>query len=134
MNALQVLGQNGGWPLWMFLQPDSKPILGFTYWPPDDRVIEGETVKGFKTILKLVKQIQKEHAKEITEQADKIAEITRERLAQRVRGVAIVELNSSLVSAAVGQLIEEFDEIHGGFGSKAKSFRGTKFPMPSYLE
>src|SRR5262245_9077523 len=63
MNALQVLGQNGGWPLSMFLLPDGKPILGGTYWPPDDRVIEGETVKGFKTILKLIKQIQKEKAK-----------------------------------------------------------------------
>jgi uncharacterized protein YyaL (SSP411 family) len=134
MNAVNVMGQNGGWPLSMFLLPDGKPFVGGTYWPPDDRVIEGETVKGFKSILKIVKKIQKEHAKEIAEQADKIAEITRERLAQRIRGVAIVELNQTLVSAATGELVEQFDEVHGGFGNKAKNFRGTKFPMPSYLE
>ena len=135
MNALQVLGQNGGWPLSMFLMPDGKPVVGGTYWPPDDRVIEGETAKGFKTILKLVKQIHKEKPKEIAEQADKIAEVTRERLAQRVRGVAIVDLNQSLVSSALEEMVVEgFDDSHGGFGSKARGFRGPKFPMPSYLE
>src|SRR5262245_31899556 len=134
MNALQVLGQNGGWPLSMFLMPDGKPVVGGTYWPPDDRMIDGETAKGFKTILKTVRQIYKEKPKEAAEQADKVAEVTRERLARRVPGVAIVELNRSLVNGAVEELGDEFDEIHGGFGNRVRKFRGTKFPMPSYLE
>ena len=28
MNALSILGQQGGWPLTMFLQPDGKPFSG----------------------------------------------------------------------------------------------------------
>ena len=31
------LGQQGGWPLTMFLTPDGKPMFGGTYWPPEPR-------------------------------------------------------------------------------------------------
>src|SRR5436309_1502406 len=37
MTALNTLSQRGGWPLSMFLTADGKPIVGGTYWPPDDR-------------------------------------------------------------------------------------------------
>src|SRR5579871_4476166 len=37
MTALHALGQQGGWPLTMFLSPDGKPMLGGTYWPPEPR-------------------------------------------------------------------------------------------------
>ena len=35
MNALHALGEQGGWPLTMFLTPDGEPIWGGTYFPPD---------------------------------------------------------------------------------------------------
>ena len=34
---LHALGQQGGWPLTMFLSPDGKPMIGGTYWPPEPR-------------------------------------------------------------------------------------------------
>ncbi len=37
MTALHALGQQGGWPLTMFLSPDGQPMLGGTYWPPEPR-------------------------------------------------------------------------------------------------
>jgi uncharacterized protein len=37
MTALHALGQQGGWPLTMFLSPDGKPMIGGTYWPPEAR-------------------------------------------------------------------------------------------------
>ena len=37
MTALHALGQQGGWPLTMFLSPDGKPMIGGTYWPPKPR-------------------------------------------------------------------------------------------------
>ncbi|MGA8586826.1 MAG: thioredoxin domain-containing protein [Roseiarcus sp.] len=37
MTALQALGQQGGWPLTMFLTPHGQPMLGGTYWPPEPR-------------------------------------------------------------------------------------------------
>src|SRR5262249_206471 len=42
MTAIQVMPprQGGGWPLSMFLTADGKPIVGGTYWPPEDKTID----------------------------------------------------------------------------------------------
>ena len=37
MSALQALGEQGGWPLTMFLTPDGVPFWGGTYFPPEPR-------------------------------------------------------------------------------------------------
>ena len=37
MSALTAMGEQGGWPLTMFLSPDGAPIYGGTYWPPAPR-------------------------------------------------------------------------------------------------
>jgi uncharacterized protein YyaL (SSP411 family) len=37
MSALHAMGQQGGWPLTMFLTPDAAPFFGGTYWPPAPR-------------------------------------------------------------------------------------------------
>ncbi len=31
------MGEQGGWPLTMFLDPDGRPMYGGTYWPPAPR-------------------------------------------------------------------------------------------------
>ena len=35
MNALHLLGEQGGWPLTMFLTPHAEPIWGGTYFPKE---------------------------------------------------------------------------------------------------
>jgi uncharacterized protein YyaL (SSP411 family) len=37
MHALHLLGEQGGWPLTMFLTPDARPFWGGTYFPPVPR-------------------------------------------------------------------------------------------------
>ncbi|MBT5868186.1 MAG: thioredoxin domain-containing protein [Nitrospinaceae bacterium] len=37
MQAVQALGQQGGWPLNVFLTPDAVPFYGGTYFPPERR-------------------------------------------------------------------------------------------------
>src|SRR5690349_4515714 len=37
MSALHSMGQQGGWPLTMFLTSEGKPFLGGTYFPPSPR-------------------------------------------------------------------------------------------------
>ncbi len=37
MHALHLLGEQGGWPLTMFLTPDARPFWGGTYFPPEPR-------------------------------------------------------------------------------------------------
>src|SRR5260370_23410448 len=52
MTSLNVFGQRGGWPLSMFLTAEGKPIVGGTYWPPEDKEVDGDRYPGFKTVLK----------------------------------------------------------------------------------
>jgi uncharacterized protein YyaL (SSP411 family) len=134
MTALHVFRQSGGWPLSMFLTPEAKPIVGGTYWPPDDRVIDGETVKGFKSILKVMKDVKEKQPKELADQAEEIAKRTQARLEEGLHGRAIVTLERKLIADGIDEVIEGFDGEFGGFGRKARGFRGTKFPMPCYLE
>jgi uncharacterized protein YyaL (SSP411 family) len=37
MSALHALGEQGGWPLTMFITPDGAPFFGGTYFPPEPR-------------------------------------------------------------------------------------------------
>src|SRR5580704_5512550 len=37
MHALHMMGEQGGWPLTMFLTPDGEPFWGGTYFPPEPR-------------------------------------------------------------------------------------------------
>ncbi len=133
MTALQVYGNGGGWPLSMFLTADGRPILGGTYWPPDDREVDGHTISGFKTILKTVHDAAKDRPKDLDEQADKLATATRAALATTARGIGLVELKRDLVTEAVDALKEEYDAQYGGFGNPARRFRGPKFPTPPNL-
>src|SRR5438477_7270705 len=104
MTALHVLGQRGGWPLSMWLTADGKPVMGGTYWPPEDREIDGKTARGFKSILALMHDWRQKKLKDfpdLNEQADNLANRTAEVLAGMVRGVALVDLDRQLVGAVV---------------------------------
>ncbi len=133
MTALQAMRRGGGWPLSMFLTADAKPIFGGTYWPREDRDSDGETTTGFKTLLGRVRDLHKKDAKALEKQAEQIADLTRDALAGLARGAALVDFDRALVAEAVDALKEEFDPIHGGFGSRERRFRGPKFPTPPGL-
>jgi uncharacterized protein YyaL (SSP411 family) len=53
MTYVQLTSGRGGWPMSVFLTPEKYPVLGATYFPPDDR--HGRP--GFKTILKRIAQM-----------------------------------------------------------------------------
>jgi len=127
MTALQVSGEQGGWPLSMFLTPEGKPIFGGTYFPPDDKKADEDTIPGFKTVLKKVIEFDKQR-EGLVKQADVIAERTIDALEANSRVVALVPINRELVTG--GLEFFEIDPVHGGTGSKAREYRGTKFPRP----
>ncbi len=129
MTALNVLRQRGGWPLSMFLTPEGKPIVGGTYWPPDDRKAGNEIYAGFKSVLKIVHKEWKDNRKDIADQADRLADATVALLERPLLGLAIVDLDRKLVDSVVDALKDEYDEDYGGFGSQ----RGPKFPVPPRL-
>jgi uncharacterized protein YyaL (SSP411 family) len=52
MHALAALGEQGGWPLTMFLTPEAEPFWGGTYFPPEPRFGR----PAFRTLLAGVAQ------------------------------------------------------------------------------
>ncbi len=140
MTALNVQGQRGGWPLSMFLTPEGKPIGGGTYWPPDDREVEGDKpgekvrLRGFKTILNLVQNDWQNQRDVLAKHADRLADAVSIELANTARVIVPVELNRALVKEVVDAVKENYDPEHGGFGSKEREWRGPKFPQPPMLE
>jgi uncharacterized protein YyaL (SSP411 family) len=134
LTALHVLGQRGGWPLSMFLTADGKPIFGGTYWPPEDKERDGEKIIGFKSLLTLVKKVYADKPKEVHEQAEGLAKDTAGLLTRELLGIALLDLDQSLVKETVDALKEQYDSKYGGFGNRERNFKGTKFPQPPLLE
>src|SRR5262245_9587092 len=129
MTAVNVLRQRGGWPLSMFLTADAKPIVGGTYWPPEDKMIDGDKMPGFKTVLNIVQKAWTDSPKEVEKQAADLAEATSTALERTTIGIALAPLERKLVEGAVESVKDEYDETFGGFGSK----RGPKFPQAPKL-
>jgi uncharacterized protein YyaL (SSP411 family) len=129
MTALSVTGVQGGWPLTMVLTPDGKPIFGGTYFPPADRKAGEDTIPGMKSILARVIELDRKDRDGLAKQADHVADLTVKALQQNLRGLALVKLDRELVDAAAD--VYDVDPEHGGTGSKARQFRGTKFPRPT---
>ncbi len=128
------LGLGGGWPLSMFLDHQGQPIFGGTYWPKEDIVRDGEVVRqGFKSVLERVITLNRTKRKDLLAQAGRIARATSGMLGGRLPGIALVDLDRKLIDGAVEDIKGEFDSRHGGFGNPRSTFRGPKFPMPSYL-
>ncbi len=61
MNALHAMGEQGGWPLTMFLDPQGRPFWGGTYFPPTSRYGR----PGFPDLLKAISHAWKTEREKI---------------------------------------------------------------------
>jgi uncharacterized protein YyaL (SSP411 family) len=120
MNALHLLGEQGGWPMTMFLTPDAEPVWGGTYFPKDARYGR----PAFTDILREVSRMFREEPNKIEQ--NRIALLAR--LADKVRPAGKETIGLKELDAAAAQVGNMFDAVHGGL-------RGApKFPQPAILE
>jgi len=116
MAVCQMMTGGGGWPLTIIMTPDKKPFFAATYIPK-------EGLFGSAGLLELIPQIQdmwKYKRPEVLHMADGIAAA----LGRRPEPGREKAPGNEQVRAAFEQLVESYDEKHGGFGS------APKFPMP----
>ncbi|GHB27213.1 thioredoxin domain-containing protein [Pseudovibrio japonicus] len=118
MQALHMLGQQGGWPLTMFLTPDGDPFWGGTYFPKEAR----HGSPAFKDILYAI-------AQSFTTDRDTIEE-NRQAISQALNKPPseASPLSSFLITAAGKQLFTMQDEEEGGMKG------APKFPQASVQE
>ena len=56
MNALHLLGEQGGWPLTMFLTPQAEPVWGGTYFPKETRFGRPAFVDVLREVARLFRE------------------------------------------------------------------------------
>jgi uncharacterized protein len=121
--------QGGGWPLSMFLTPETQPVFGGTYFPARDGDRPG--LPGFLTVIKTVQGVWDKSPDRLREDAAAITRFTKTELERRA-GALLVPLDRALVESVEQALFEQFDPHHGGFGYRPET-RRPKFPEPSNL-
>ena len=120
MAALHHLGEQGGWPLTIFLAPDGEPFWGGTYFPNSSRYGKPAFVDVLREIARLFR-----------EEPQKI-ELNRAALMERLAGAArksgTATIGTAELDNAARQLAGIIDPVNGGT-------RGApKFPQAALFE
>ena len=120
MSALHHLGEQGGWPLTMFLTPDGEPVWGGTYFPPTSRYGR----PAFTDVLREVSRLFREEPAKIGQNRDALME----RLAERAHPRGRITIGPVELDQIARQIGGAFDPLHGGM-------RGApKFPNAQLYE
>jgi uncharacterized protein YyaL (SSP411 family) len=122
--AHQVMNQaGGGWPLTMFLAPDTqRPFFSGTYFPPEQRY----GMPAFRTVLEKVTEFYGTRRGDLQAFGDKLLDVLGQ--LQPPRDASGEALSPEPLLGARATLQREFDGQFGGFGE------APKFPHPMNLE
>jgi uncharacterized protein len=120
MAALHALGEQGGWPLTMFLTPTGEPVWGGTYFPKVSRYGR----PGFVDIMHEVARLFRDEPQRIEHNRNALMTA----LATKSRPSGKVVIGPSELDATAAAIGRAFDHVHGGLG------RAPKFPQCSMLE
>jgi uncharacterized protein YyaL (SSP411 family) len=118
--ALALLGQQGGWPLTMFLTPEGEPFWGGTYFPPTARFGR----PGFPDVLRSVDQAHRDKPDSVAKNVSALKEALA-KLSQNQPG-EMIPLDA--IDRAAQALAREIDPFFGGLGG------APKFPQPTILK
>ena len=119
-SALAMLGQQGGWPLTMFLTPDAEPFWGGTYFPPASRWGR----PGFPDVLRGVADTYAKEPDKVRRNVEALGEALG-RLAENRAGTVVDE---ETVAQIGDRLLREVDPAWGGIG------QAPKFPQMGIME
>ncbi|MSP51482.1 MAG: thioredoxin domain-containing protein, partial [Alphaproteobacteria bacterium] len=121
MNALHLLGQQGGWPLTMFLTPQGEPFWGGTYFPPVSRWGR----PSFPEVLRHIHTIFQTQREKILQNTVLIRDAL-EKMAQPDQ--AAPDPTDELFAQSARGALERVDLINGGING------APKFPQVAVFE
>jgi uncharacterized protein len=120
MSALHHLGEQGGWPLTMFLTPEGEPVWGGTYFPKTARFGRA----AFVDVIVEVARLFREEPDKI--ENNRVALMTR--LSEKARPSDRIVIGARELDSAAAAIARAFDGTNGGL-------RGApKFPQCAMLE
>ncbi|MEN8199880.1 MAG: thioredoxin domain-containing protein [Thermodesulfobacteriota bacterium] len=119
MTAAQAMTGSGGWPLSLFLLPDTKPFYAGTYFPT--RASFGRP--GFLELLQLLEKAWREDRKNLSRVAEQVTAHLRK---GDVDGGG--SLDSGWLDRGFEEIARSYDPKYGGFG------QAPKFPRPVVMD
>lgn len=120
MNALHLLGEQGGWPLTMFLTSEGEPFWGGTYFPKQARFGRA----AFTDVLRVVARTYQEEPDKVTQNRDALLA----RLQARAKADDPLAIGQGELNNIASSIARATDPING-------SLRGApKFPQGAMLE
>jgi uncharacterized protein YyaL (SSP411 family) len=120
MGALHELGEQGGWPLTMFLTSDAEPFWGGTYFPKEQRYGR----PAFVSVLNEVARVYREEPDKIRQNA----EVLKDRLKPAHKVPASAPPPEEMLADLARRMVQAIDPVNGGI-------RGApKFPQPQFFE
>ncbi|TCQ81763.1 hypothetical protein EDF68_101142 [Ochrobactrum sp. BH3] len=121
MAALSAMGQQGGWPLTIFLRPDGKPFWGGTYFPPQAR----HNLPGFVDVLKAVNNLWQGNQEKINHNAEAVFSHLEAQLAAQSEACANEVTRFNEVADRIHAM---FDPVRGGIDN------APKFPNAPFMD
>ncbi len=112
MDALHAMGEQGGWPLTIFLTPELKPFWGGTYFPPEAKYGR----PSFPHILTELSRIWREERSKITSNTQAI--LDRLKHTPEAANATIPDLQD--LQTIAQQVASSVDNSNGGIGSAPK--------------
>jgi uncharacterized protein YyaL (SSP411 family) len=117
--ALALLGEQGGWPLTMFLTPKGEPFWGGTYFPKTARYGR----PAFRDVLRGIANAYRQDSGNIAQNVAAIRDALA-KLSQHSPGTGVTP---ELMDQIAQRLRGEIDPVHGGIGG------APKFPQSPIL-
>lgn len=126
MAATMLTTGSGGWPMSVFLEPDTlRPFYCGTYFP----ATAGHGRPPFPELVAAISEAYRLQRDQLRAHANDVAQAVREHLAARATSsAAVATLGARQVAEALQQVLAAQDPTHGGFG------KAPKFPQPVFLD
>ena len=121
MQATQAMTGHGGWPMTVFLTPDTVPFYTGTYFPPEDR----HGMPSFRRVLHSVADAYRSRRSGVEETAAKIRELYAN---TTLPGTATGQLTAQTLDRAYRAIAQRYDARNGGFEG------APKFPQAMTLD
>ena len=120
MQAVQAMGQQGGWPLNVFLTPEGMPFYSGTYFPPDKRF----NLPSFSDVLIFLTKTWLDEPEKVKKQSEALVTAIRQS-SQRETTTGTIETLDFEGEDKAAKLFEgHYDNLNHGFRFQSQN----KFP------
>jgi len=120
MTALHEMGEQGGWPMTMFLTPDGDPFWGGTYFPK----VSQYGRPSFKHILNEISRIYREEQSKVKHNSEALRDALNAQKQYQVKA----DLSMEIVDRIADQVLTIMDPHDGGLQG------APKFPQTGLFE